>query len=311
MLFRSQFDAAIKRVSNNLQILQREEKNSAAAAKAEAEAVRQAAKEQETLARSATLSNKIEAWMNSNEKAAQKYGDRLRDLQSILANNKDPAMLSQARVEFAKIQSEAKAAGLTTNQFATSLKNTALQLMGLSSGIMVLRKVISVIKEGVNAVIELDTALIDLKKTTTMSGSDLAAFYKDANKAAIELGVTTKDIIQSAADWSRLGFSDKKSAESMAKLAAQFAAISPGVSIEESTTGLVSVIKAYGIEVEDVLDGVMSKINIVGNTAATSNQQIITGLQNSASAMSAMGSTLEENIHCLLLHRKLLRMNQK
>ena len=291
-----QFDAAIKRVSNNLQILQREEKNSAAAAKAEAEAVRQAAKEQETLARSATLSNKIEAWMNSNEKAAQKYGDRLRDLQSILANNKDPAMLSQARVEFAKIQSEAKAAGLTTNQFATSLKNTALQLMGLSSGIMVLRKVISVIKEGVNAVIELDTALIDLKKTTTMSGSDLAAFYKDANKAAIELGVTTKDIIQSAADWSRLGFSDKKSAESMAKLAAQFAAISPGVSIEESTTGLVSVIKAYGIEVEDVLDGVMSKINIVGNTAATSNQQIITGLQNSASAMSAMGSTLEENI---------------
>lgn len=245
---------------------------------------------------SATLSNKIEAWMNSNEKAAQKYGDRLRDLQSILANNKDPAMLSQARVEFAKIQSEAKAAGLTTNQFATSLKNTALQLMGLSSGIMVLRKVISVIKEGVNAVIELDTALIDLKKTTTMSGSDLAAFYKDANKAAIELGVTTKDIIQSAADWSRLGFSDKKSAESMAKLAAQFAAISPGVSIEESTTGLVSVIKAYGIEVEDVLDGVMSKINIVGNTAATSNQQIITGLQNSASAMSAMGSTLEENI---------------
>lgn len=291
-----QFDAAIKRVSNNLQILQREEKNSAAAAKAEAEAVRQAAKEQETLARSATLSNKIEAWMNSNEKAAQKYGDRLRDLQSILANNKDPAMLSQAGVEFAKIQSEAKAAGLTTNQFATSLKNTALQLMGLSSGIMVLRKVISVIKEGVNAVIELDTALIDLKKTTTMSGSDLAAFYKDANKAAIELGVTTKDIIQSAADWSRLGFSDKKSAESMAKLAAQFAAISPGVSIEESTTGLVSVIKAYGIEVEDVLDGVMSKINIVGNTAATSNQQIITGLQNSASAMSAMGSTLEENI---------------
>ena len=58
----------------------------------------------------------------------------------------------------------------------------------------------------------------------------------------------------------------------------------------------MSVIKAYGIEVEDVLDGVMSKINIVGNTAATSNQQIITGLQNSASAMSAMGSTLEENI---------------
>ena len=54
--------------------------------------------------------------------------------------------------------------------------------------------------------------------------------------------------------------------------------------------------KAYGIEAEEVLDGVMSKINIVGNTAATSNAEIISGLQNSASAMAAMNSTLEENI---------------
>lgn len=280
----------------DLKRLAKEYQKTEDATKAEAAAVRQVAKEQDTLGRSATLSNNIQVWMNNNEKAAQKYGDRLRELQSILANNKDPALLTSARVEFSKIQSKAKAAGLTTNQFAASLKNTALQLLGLSSGIMVLRKIISVVKEGVNTVIELDTALVDLKKTTTMSGSDLAAFYKDANKAAIELGVTTKDIIQSAADWSRFGLSDKESAEGMAKLAAKFAAISPGVSIDEATTGLVSVMKAYGIEVEDVLDGVMSKINIIGNTAATSNQQIITGLQNSSAAMATMGSTLEENI---------------
>lgn len=82
----------------------------------------------------------------------------------------------------------------------------------------------------------------------------------------------------------------------MSKLAAQFSAISPGVDIEHATTGLVSVMKAYGIEAENVLDGVMSKINIVGNTASTSNEEIITGLQKSSSAMAAMGSTLEENI---------------
>ena len=161
---------------------------------------------------------------------------------------------------------------------------------------MVLRKIISLIKEGVDTVVELDTALVDLQKTTTMSGSDLASFYRDANDAAKELGVTTKDIIQSAADWSRLGYSDKTSSTMMAKLAAQFAAISPGVDIGTATTGLVSVMKAYGIEAENVLDGVMSKINIVGNTAATSNAEIINGLQNSASAMAAMNSSLEENI---------------
>lgn len=256
-----------------------------------------AAQNDQLQSRTRTLSNNIQAWMNDNQQAAQRFGDELRNLISMLnAGNLNSSDLRTISVRFGEIKSEAKAAGLVTNTFATSLKNTVAQLLGLTSGVMVIRRIIQEIKQAVNTVVELDTALVDLKKTTTMSGSDLEAFYKDANKAAKELGVTTKDIIQSAADWSRLGFSDKKSSETMAKLAAQFAAISPGVDIEQATTGLVSTIKAYGIDVDDVLDGVMSKINIIGNTAATSNEQIITGLQNSASAMAAMNSTLEENI---------------
>lgn len=40
----------------------------------------------------------------------------------------------------------------------------------------------------------------------------------------------------------------------------------------------------------------MSKINIIGNTAATSNDEIVTGLEKSSAAMALMGSSLEENI---------------
>lgn len=277
-----QYEEVLARVKNNLSIV--------------AIATKEATQAQNTLNKSVSLSNKIEAWMNQNTKAAQLFGDELRKIQSALANNQNPAQLTALSAEFARIQSQAKAAGLVTNQFVQSIKNVGLQLLGLTSGVAALRKLIQVLRDGINTVIELDTALIDLKKTTIMSGSDLATFYKDANKAAKELGVTTKDIIQSAADWSRLGFNDKNGSETMAKLAAQFAAISPGVDIEKSTTGLVSVIKAYGIDVENVLDDVMSKINIVGNTAATSNKEIISGLQNSAAAMAAMNSTLDENI---------------
>lgn len=284
-----QYEQVLARVQNNLKIV-------TSATKEKAVADKEALQIQNTLVRSSTLSNRIEAWMNQNTKAAQRFGDELRKIQAVLANNQNPAQYTALSVQFANIQAQAKAAGLVTNQFVDSIKNVGLQLFGLTSGIATLRKLISIIREGIDTIIELDTALIDLKKTTTMSGSDMVAFYKDANKAAKELGVTTRDIIQSAADWSRLGFSDKKSSETMAKLAAQFSAISPGVDIEQSTTGLVSVIKAYGIDVEDVLDGVMSKINIIGNTAATSNAEIITGLQNSASAMAAMNSSLEENI---------------
>lgn len=284
-----QYEQVLARVQNNLKIVTTATKEQAAAAK-------EASVANNTMMKSTALSNKIEAWMNQNTAAAQRFGEELRKIQAALANNQNPAQLTSLSAEFAKIQAQAKAAGLVTNQFAQSVKNVGLQLLGLTSGVAALRKLIQVIRDGINTVIELDTALIDLKKTTTMSGSDLATFYKDANKAAKELGVTTKDIIQSAADWSRLGFSDKTSSETMAKLAAQFSAISPGVDIDSATTGLVSVIKAYDIDVNKVLDDVMSKINIIGNTAATSNKEIITGLQRSASAMSAMNSTLEENI---------------
>ena len=50
------------------------------------------------------------------------------------------------------------------------------------------------IQKGVNIVKELDTALVDLRKTTTMSSTDLKDFYSDANEAAKEYGVTTKDL---------------------------------------------------------------------------------------------------------------------
>ena len=105
-------------------------------------------------------------------------------------------------------------------------------------------KIIEMIQKGVNIVKELDTALVDLRKTTTMSSADLKDFYTDANEAAKEYGVTTKQIIDQASSWSRLGYSDKNSATKMSKLSSQFATISPGMDIDKATTGLVSTMKA-------------------------------------------------------------------
>ena len=266
----------------------------------EAAAAEQAVKSQisaaQTLEKSSILSNNITAWMNTNTKAASVFGSRLQDIQSQLANNTSATKLKTLSTEFQKIKSEAKAAGLSVNTFSISLKSIALQALGISSAYMAIQKLVNIIKSGVQTVVEMDDAMVDLKKTTTMSASELTQFYDDANESAKRLGVSTQDIIQSAADWSRLGYSDKESATQMASLAAQFKQISPGMTMDEATSGLVSTMKAYGITTNEVLDGIMSKINEVGNTAATNNTDIIEGLKNSASAMAAMGSTLDENI---------------
>lgn len=234
----------------------------------EDKALKDVAKEQQVLTKSSTLSNNIESWMQKNTKAAERFGTELRELQSQLKNNTDGGKLQDISLKFKNIQSQAHAAGLTTNTFVRSLKDVGLQAAGLGSAVMAFQKVIDTIKLGVQTVVELDDALVDLKKTTTMNDSELNSFYTEANKSAKKYGATTADIIQSAADWSRLGFSDKTSSTTMANLSSMMAVISPGMSVDQATTGLVSIMKAYDINANEVLDGIMSKINIVGKHIA-------------------------------------------
>ena len=104
------------------------------------------------------------------------------------------------------------------------------------------------VKKAVSTIIELDTALVDLKKTTAMNENQLENFYYDSNNVAKQMGVTTKEIIDQASAWSRLGFSTNEAATTMAKLSSQFASISPGMSVDESQSGLVSIMKAWSID---------------------------------------------------------------
>lgn len=152
------------------------------------------------------------------------------------------------------------------------------------------------IKSTISTVKELDTALVDLKKTTTMNTTQLNEFYYSANDVARQMGVTTKEIINQASAWSRLGYSSRESATEMAKLSSQFASISPGMNIDTATDGLVSTMKAFDISVDEVQRNIMDNINKIGNTAATSNSEIVDMLTRSSAAMAAANNTLEETI---------------
>ena len=240
-----------------------------------------------------TLSNEITSWMNQNAKAADAFGARLQDLKSRLDSG--AVSSSQAAAEFRQIKSEAQAAGLTVSSFATSLGKMALQCVGLGSGLMVMQKAFTMIKEGISTVRELDTALIDLQKTAQATPEQLTDYYYEANESAKQLGVTTKELIQASADWSRLGYSLPDS-KTMAEVSAVFEAISPDMDMDKSVNGLVSSMKAFGIEASDALDGVASKINVLGNSQAVSNGDLVDILTRSSAAMAEANNTLDATL---------------
>lgn len=244
------------------------------------------------------LSEDVLKFMQSNTKMSRQYK---KDFSGIFDKLQQDSNLTKKEIielerEIKKLKLSVRNADQMGFSFVDKMKNAFVKFSewGFATGLV--SDLWSGIRTGISTVADLDTALVDLKKTANMSKQELEDFYYAANDVAKQMGVTTKEIIDQASAWSRLGFNTAEAATQMAKLSSQFKLISPGMTSDEAVSGLVSVMKAYGLDVEDVLDGIMSKVNVVGNKFALSNSDIIAMLQDSVSAMAEGNNTLEETI---------------
>lgn len=248
-----------------------------------------------------SLHNQLADFMSKNGKTVRYFGNDLRDIfnqtgQGAKLTNQELAILKQ---RFIDIQNTARNTGKLGKTFFQTLREGMNSFSYWTSSTFLVMKGIQSVKSGIGTVKALDTALVDLKKTTTMTASELEQFYYNSNQTAKQMGVTTKEILEQASAWSRLGFSSAEQATKMAKYSSMFNLISPGMDLDSSTDGLVSVMKAFKIGLEDtddVVDGIMSKINVIGNSKALSNSDIVEFLTRSSSAMASANNSLEETI---------------
>lgn len=213
----------------------------------------------------ASLHNQVNDFMSKNGKAVKYSGEFMRifneTAQGAKLTREEIAKLNQ---EFNNAVVQARNAGKLGKTFFQTLREGMSSFSYWTSSTFLVMKAIQSVKGGLGTVKALDTALVDLKKTTTMTNSELEDFYYSSNKVAKQMGVTTEEIINQAAAWSRLGFSSNESATKMAQLSSKFASISPGMSTDEAQEGLVSIIKAWGIDVDEVEREVMDNINTLG-----------------------------------------------
>lgn len=150
-----------------------------------------------------TFGNQMTTWAKNNSKAVAAYGDQLDDLQARLKTaiaNKDVDAVKQLRDEFRYLQSEAKATGNIGKTFSESFGSAFSTVGKFVASYMSIYRMINTLKNGIKTVADLDTALVDLQKTSTATPKQLNSFYKEANDIAKEYGTTTQQIIQGAAD---------------------------------------------------------------------------------------------------------------
>lgn len=111
---------------------------------------------------------------------------------------------NEANTALTKIVAEQRTLGRLGDNWITTISKGMETFTQWFSGVMIVMKVITTTKKAVSAVETLDTALVDLKKTTSMTASQLEEFYYTSNDVAKQVGVTTEEIISQAAAWSRL-----------------------------------------------------------------------------------------------------------
>ena len=245
-----------------------------------------------------SLRQSYQEFYDKNSAAHRQWGKQLKQNMLELAEGAEVSKRrgEELKQELVQIQNAARQAGKLGKSGLQKLFEGFKSFGYWTSSTFIIMKLIQSIKSGIGTVKALDTALVDLKKTTTMTNSELEDFYYSSNKVAKQMGVTTEEIINQASAWSRLGYGSAEAATKMAKLSSQFALISPGMDVDKATSGLVSIMKAYDISVDDVLEKIESKVNIIGNNLALSNDNIVSMLQDSVSAMAEGRNTLEQTI---------------
>lgn len=150
------------------------------------------------------------------------------------------------------------------------------------------------IRSGVTSIKELDSAMTELKKTSEGTKQEYRDFTTQARSDAKDIGSTTTQITNSAADFSRLGYTLGES-QTLAKNTGVLKNVSEFESIDDATTAMISMMKAYDVKVDDSMD-LIDKMNLIGNNYAISTDGIATALQDSGSALVAAGNDFDKSV---------------
>lgn len=238
---------------------------------------------------------KIEKYMNDNTRAVKEYGSALDSVKNKISSATNPSELKLANAQYKALTNQLDAMGVSGKSFGDKIKETFSGLTQLFSVGEVITKAKQYVVEGFNELIQLDDAMVELKKVTDETADSYKNFYYQANDIAKQLGATTQEVITQTANWAQLGYA-MQDAISLAKDSSILSTISPEMNIDTATKTLISTMKAYKIEAKDVRDEISSKINKIGNEFAVDNNGISEILKRSSAAMAAANSTLDQNI---------------
>lgn len=239
--------------------------------------------------------NSKESYQNirSQIAALQEY---LRQLESGKITVSDfNKQLSAIRTSFATSSNAIKQAGENTKTFSSHMGSLAGKFTSWLTVSQVIMQAYIALQRMVTAVIDVDTAMTELRKVTDETEETYNRFLDNAVVRAKELGATVSDTVTATADFARLGY-NIEDASQLADAAIIYKNVGDGIEdISEASESIISTMQAFGVAAEDSML-IVDKFNEVGNNFAISSKGVGDALLRSASALAAGNNTLDESI---------------
>ena len=228
------------------------------------------------------------------------YANDLRTLQQQLQNGAISAddfknRMASIRSGVTSASGAIKAAGEATQTWGDRIASLSAKFGTWLSITQVIMAGVKTIKAMTSNVIELNTAMTELKKVTDETDATYDKFLNRATTRAKDLGASLSDTVTATADFARLGYNIEE-AEKLADSAIIYKNVGDGIEdISTASESIIATMQAFGVLPNEAMT-IVDKFNEVGNKYAISSKGVGDALLRSAAAMHAAGNTIDETI---------------
>lgn len=202
----------------------------------------------------------------------------------------------QATMELEKYKNEAYAAGYATEEFGQKIARVFKQKIGYGIMAAAAMKLRQTLRQLYTNVVEMDSAMTQLRIVTNDTDSAYERFASNAAKAAKSIGASVTDIMKSSETYARLGYSLDESL-SLSTTTAQLANVA-ATDANTATTFMTAILKGFNKTASDA-EGIGDILTLVGKKYAISAEELGAALERGGASMAAANNTLEESVALL------------
>lgn len=190
-------------------------------------------------------------------------------------------------------------ASTASDTFGQSIQNTLKKAVGWVSLTMAIRTFIRQLKKGVEAIKEIDSGMVELRKVTNATEEEYASFATTAFEAGRLLGRSGTEVINATADFARMGF-ELKEATGLAKEALLMMNVGDGIeNLDQATKSMIATLKGFKVESEDSVAAarkINDSYNEVSNNFAIDTGNLAEGIRRISAIMRSSGNDMNETI---------------